>query len=153
MLVEYNLKTKIIKRGKNKIDAQDIIEALVNGGWSLFSEGDTIIYTDVSDGDNFNFVSRKNNRLSSFMGKVSEPSSLFLLGLQHRKNPGKKRNDCRTIPVSRPVPGRRSGRRRRSHILIRMEHMRRKITIQGKQLERKIQHLKMDNLRLIILFL
>lgn len=81
MSVEYNLKTKIIKRGKNKIYAQDIIEALVNGGWSLFSEGDTIIYTDVSDGDNFNFVSRKNSRLSSFMGKVSEPSSLFLLGL------------------------------------------------------------------------
>lgn len=81
MSVEYNLKTKIIKRGKNKIDAQDIIEALVNGGWSLFSEGDTIIYTDISDGDNFNFVSRKNSRLSSFMGKVSEPSSLFLLGL------------------------------------------------------------------------
>lgn len=81
MSVEYNLKTKIIKRGKNKIYAQDIIEALVNGGWSLFSEGDTIIYTDVSEGDNFNFVSRKNSRLSSFMGKVSEPSSLFLLGL------------------------------------------------------------------------
>lgn len=59
MSVEYNLKIKIIKRGKNKIYAQDIIEALVNEGWSLFSEGDTIIYTDVSDGDNFNFVSQK----------------------------------------------------------------------------------------------
>lgn len=58
MSVEYNLKIKIIKRGKNKIYAQDIIEALVNEGWSLFSEGNTIIYTDVLDGDDFNFVSK-----------------------------------------------------------------------------------------------
>ena len=58
MSAEYNLKIKIIKKGKDKIYAEDIIEALVNEGWSLFSEGNTIIYTDVLDGDDFNFVSK-----------------------------------------------------------------------------------------------
>ena len=58
MSAEYNLKIKIIKKGKDKLYAEDIIEALVNEGWSLFSEGNTIIYTDVLDGDDFNFVSK-----------------------------------------------------------------------------------------------
>lgn len=89
MSAEYNLKIKIIKKGKDKIYAEDIIEALVNEGWSLFSEGNTIIYTDVLDGDDFNFVSKNIKKedyyeIVSKKQKYGEPIACAMFHTEYR---------------------------------------------------------------------
>lgn len=58
MSVEYNFQIKLVEKGGKKIVASNIIDCLVSSGWGLFSNDNNIIYTDIGDNDNFNFVAK-----------------------------------------------------------------------------------------------
>ena len=58
MSITYNLHLNLVKRKESSLSAIDIIEALIGAGWSLFSRNGLIIYTDVGDDDDFNFLSK-----------------------------------------------------------------------------------------------
>ncbi len=58
MSVEYNFQIKLVKKENKELLATNIIESLVNAGWSLFSGDNNIIYTDIGDNDNFDFIAR-----------------------------------------------------------------------------------------------
>ena len=62
MSVTYNIKINIVRRGKIDLSSTDILESLIDAGWSLFSEENLIIYTDIGDDDDFNFMSKSMNK-------------------------------------------------------------------------------------------
>ena len=62
MSITYNFQINITKRKENSLSSTDIIESLIEAGWSLFSENNLIIYTDVGDDDDFNFLSKPMNK-------------------------------------------------------------------------------------------
>lgn len=62
MSITYNFQINITKRKENSLSSTDIIESLIEAGWSLFSENNLIIYTDVGDDDGFNFLSKPMNK-------------------------------------------------------------------------------------------
>lgn len=58
MSVEYNFQIKLVKKENKDLLVTNIIESLINAGWSLFSGDNNIIYTDIGDDDNFDFIAR-----------------------------------------------------------------------------------------------
>ena len=62
MSVTYNIKINIVRREKIDLSSTDILESLIDAGWSLFSEENLIIYTDIGDDDDFNFMSKSMNK-------------------------------------------------------------------------------------------
>ena len=62
MSVTYNIKINIVRRQKIDLSATDILESLIDAGWGLFSEENLIIYTDLGDDDDFNFMSKSMNK-------------------------------------------------------------------------------------------
>ena len=62
MSVTYNIKINIVRREKIDLSSTDILESLIDAGWSLFSEENLIIYTDIGDDDDFNFMSKSMNQ-------------------------------------------------------------------------------------------
>ena len=62
MSVTYNIKINIVRREEIDLSSRDILESLIDAGWSLFSEENLIIYTDIGDDDDFNFMSKSMNK-------------------------------------------------------------------------------------------
>ena len=58
MSITYNFRLNLVKRKANILSAIDIIESLIEAGWNLFSESSSVIYTDVGDDDDFDFLSK-----------------------------------------------------------------------------------------------
>lgn len=62
MSTTYNFKINLAKRNEINLSSIDIIESLIAAGWSLFSGDNLIIYTDIGDDDDFNFLSKSMDR-------------------------------------------------------------------------------------------
>lgn len=57
MSIDYGLSINLHCQ-KGVLSVIDIVKSLTKGGWSLFSEENKIIFTDVGDCDDFEYVSR-----------------------------------------------------------------------------------------------
>lgn len=92
MSVDYNFEIRIAARGSYKLSALDIVRHFLENDWSLYSEKNEIIYTDVGDNDDFNFLAEsiseaeylhivsqkeKNNELVSFAMFRSEGNCMY----------------------------------------------------------------------------
>ena len=62
MSVTYNFKIDIVRRGDEDLSSIDIINSLMEANWNLFSEENFVIYTDIGDNDDFNFISKHMNK-------------------------------------------------------------------------------------------
>ena len=56
MSITYNFEISVYK--KEGISSIHIIESLLEAGWSLYSEKNEIIYTNVGDTDDFDFLAK-----------------------------------------------------------------------------------------------
>lgn len=56
MSVVYQFTVSLAKRNGSALSAVHIIENLIGAGWSLFSEKNKIIYTDVGDEDDYDYI-------------------------------------------------------------------------------------------------
>ena len=57
MSIDYGLSINLHCK-KGVLSVIDIVKSLTKGGWSIFSEDNKIIFTDVGDCDDFEYVSR-----------------------------------------------------------------------------------------------
>ena len=55
MSITYNFKITIAKRENANLLSMNIIDSFLENGWSLYSEKNEIIYTDIGDNDDFDF--------------------------------------------------------------------------------------------------
>lgn len=58
MSITYNFRITIAKRGDVNLLSMKIIDSFLETGWSLYSEKNEIIYTDIGDNDDFNFKAK-----------------------------------------------------------------------------------------------
>lgn len=56
MSVDYNFKINIAQRVNANLTSADIVKCYLEAGWSLYSEKNLIIYTEVGDNDDFDFL-------------------------------------------------------------------------------------------------
>lgn len=66
MSADYNFEISIAQRGNFVLSSVGIIEIFLKAGWSLYSEKNEIIYTDVGDNDNFNFLKKPMGEIEYF---------------------------------------------------------------------------------------
>lgn len=59
MSIDRTFEISIAKKDGKKPSAVAIINCLLNFGWSLYSPQHSVIYTDVGDSDDFDFLNRK----------------------------------------------------------------------------------------------
>lgn len=58
MSVTYHFGIEIVNRGERDLSVTDVIERFIAAGWSLFSDSNTIIFTDINDRDDYNYLSK-----------------------------------------------------------------------------------------------
>lgn len=58
MSVSYSLTIGVIKKENTTSFSVDIIKSFLEFGWTLYSQNNEIIYTDVGDEDNYDFCAR-----------------------------------------------------------------------------------------------
>lgn len=66
MSITYNFRITIAKRGNVNLLSMNIIDNFLKTGWSLYSEKDEIIYTDIGDNDNFDFKAKSMSKNEYF---------------------------------------------------------------------------------------
>lgn len=71
MSTEYLFKIELAKRNGKELNAVHVIENMIKGGWSLFSEEGKIIYADISDEYDFHFMA-KNISKAAYYDMVNE---------------------------------------------------------------------------------
>lgn len=102
MSITYNFEINIARRNENNLSSTDIIESLIEAGWSLFSEENLIIYTDVSDDDEFNFLSKSMNKREFYdiVNKKQKNEETIALALFRSENNCRYRIDVIITSVS-----------------------------------------------------
>lgn len=58
MSVTYLFEINIAKRRNSNLSSVGIVKSFLEAGWSLYSEKNEIIYTDVGDNDDFDFLAK-----------------------------------------------------------------------------------------------
>lgn len=66
MSMTYNFRISIAKKENMNLQSTNIIDCFLNAGWSLYSEKNEIIYTDIGDNDDFNFAAKTINKNEYF---------------------------------------------------------------------------------------
>ena len=66
MSITYNFKITIVKRENANLLSMNIIDSFLENGWSLYSEKNEIIYTDIGDNDDFDFKAKSMSKNEYF---------------------------------------------------------------------------------------
>lgn len=100
MSVVYNFKIRISKRKNTILSAIDIITSLMDNGWSLNSEKNEIIYTDVGDNDDFDFFSKmiEVEEYFNIVDKKQKNNEVISLAMFYLENDDRYRIDLIITP-------------------------------------------------------
>lgn len=100
MSVVYNFKIRISKRKNTILSAIDVITSLMDNGWSLNSEKNEIIYTDVGDNDDFDFFSKmiEVEEYFNIVDKKQKNNEVISLAMFYLENDDRYRIDLIITP-------------------------------------------------------